>query len=178
MAAKDPHAKGIISAFTRAIHIVDRTEPAVRDMIESDLMDVAGINGSKVRGTVAAGKAVAHKIAGLRAQAIKKAFQYLRANLPSEDDGSGVMIYGKSLATWAQHLNEQDAARIASAISVGLTAGLDNTDIAHRVIGSRRNNGTEGATEITRQHILRLGKGLLRKRKTRMSGDSSDVRTS
>lgn len=87
-----------------------------------------------------------------------------------------LLVYGKSLATWAQHINEQDAARIASAISIGLTSGLDNTDIAHRVIGSRRAKGTEGATEITRQHILRLGQGILRKRKSRMSGDSPDVR--
>jgi hypothetical protein len=84
-------------------------------------------------------------------------------------------IMGHSLATWARGIHAQDTARIATAISTGLTAGDSNTDIAHRVIGSRRNNGVDGVTEITRQHILRLGHGLLKKRKTRMSGHSSDV---
>ena len=84
-------------------------------------------------------------------------------------------IYGHGLATWARAIHSQDAQRISTAISIGLTAGESNTDIAHRVIGSRRNNGADGATEITRQHIYRLGKGLLTKRKSRMRGAASDV---
>ncbi len=79
-------------------------------------------------------------------------------------------IMGHTLATWARGIHAQDTQRIATAISVGLTAGDSNTDIAHRVIGSRRNNGADGVTEVTRQHILRLGHGLLKKRKTRMAG--------
>lgn len=85
-------------------------------------------------------------------------------------------IYGHPLAAWARGIHGQDAQRIATAISVGLSAGEDNTDIAHRVIGSRRHNGANGMTEITRQHIFRLGRGLLNKRKSRMGGASSDVR--
>lgn len=84
-------------------------------------------------------------------------------------------IYGHHIARWARSIAQDDAARIATAISVGLAAGESNTDIAHRVIGSRRNNGTDGATEITRQHILRLGHGLLQKRKSRMGGHTLDV---
>jgi len=79
-------------------------------------------------------------------------------------------VHGRTLASWARDIAAQDAQRIHTAISVGLTAGEDNTDIAHRVIGSRRLNGSNGATEITRQHILHLGRGLLHKRKSRMSG--------
>lgn len=84
-------------------------------------------------------------------------------------------IYGQSLASWARRIAEQDAQRVYSAISIGLTSGLEATDIAHSVIGSRRNNGFEGATEITRQHIFRLGRGLLRRRKTLMRGVRPDV---
>lgn len=84
-------------------------------------------------------------------------------------------IYGHTLPTWARRIAEHDAARIHSAISIGITSGLEATDIAHSVIGSRRNNGVEGATEITRQHIFRLGRGLLRKRKTLMRGLRPDV---
>lgn len=109
--------------------------------------------------------------------------------LPSEDEGhhehdgeawdkhryrtgkkKTLKIHGHGLATWARAIVQQDAQRIATAISVGLSAGLDNTDIAHSVIGSRRNNGIDGATEITRQHIYRLGHGLLQKRKSQMTG--------
>lgn len=84
-------------------------------------------------------------------------------------------IHGHEIAHWARAIAQQDAHRIATAISVGLTAGLDNTDIAHSVIGSRRNNGADGVTEITRQHIYRLGHGLLQKRKSRMGGGALDV---
>lgn len=84
-------------------------------------------------------------------------------------------IYGFHIGQWAHGIAQQDAARIHTALSVGLTAGDDNTDIAHRVIGSRRLNGTNGMTEVTRQHILSLGRGLLQKRKRRMSGTSKDV---
>ncbi len=87
-------------------------------------------------------------------------------------------IHGHSLATWASNIIAHEGALMKTAISVGLTSGLDNTDIAHRVIGSRRNNGAEGVTEITRQHLYRLGRGLLHKRKTRMRGAVPDVQGS
>lgn len=79
-------------------------------------------------------------------------------------------IHGQSLASWARGIAVQDAQRIHTAISIGLTAGEDNTDIAHRVIGSLRSNGVNGMTEITRQHILSLGRGLLHRRKSRLGG--------
>jgi hypothetical protein len=85
-------------------------------------------------------------------------------------------IYGKSLGHWARDISGQELTRIRAAIDLGLSAGDDNTGIAHRVIGSRKHNGINGATEITRQHILNLGRGYLRKRKNRMGGASSDVR--
>lgn len=84
-------------------------------------------------------------------------------------------IHGFKLATWAKAIHSQDANRIATAISVGLTSGESNTDIAHRVIGSRRLNGANGMTEVTRQHLIRLGHGLLVKRKSRMGGAGKDV---
>lgn len=83
-------------------------------------------------------------------------------------------IHGRSLATWAREILGDDLKRIESAIQLGLTSGDSNTDIAHRVIGSRQHNGINGMTEITRQHILALGRGYLRKRKTRMGGASTD----
>lgn len=75
-----------------------------------------------------------------------------------------IRIYGASLAVWAKAIIAQDYARILSALNVGLSAGESNTEIAHRVVGSLDMNGTNGMTEVTRQHILSLGKGYLRRR--------------
>jgi hypothetical protein len=91
------------------------------------------------------------------------------------DKPKNLKIHGYELATWARALCHNDVQRIKTAISIGLTAGEGNTDIAHRVLGSRRNNGTDGQTEVTRQQIYRLGHGLLKQRKTRMGGHPSDV---
>lgn len=85
-------------------------------------------------------------------------------------------IHGHSLATWAAGIIAADAERIETAIRSGISAGETATDIAHRVVGTARIGGSNGATELTRQAILRLGKGYLRRRKTRMSGVKPDVR--
>lgn len=81
---RDPHTQRIVRVFTEAIGHLDESEAAIRDMIEGDLMDVAGINRTKVSDAVSVGKALADKIAALRAHHIKKAFRHLRANLPSD----------------------------------------------------------------------------------------------
>jgi hypothetical protein len=83
-------------------------------------------------------------------------------------------IFGRDLNHWARSLLGNDLKNIESAIKNGILAGDSNTDIAHRVIGSRKHNGVNGMTEITRQHILHLGRGYLRKAKSRMRGSSAD----
>lgn len=94
----------------------------------------------------------------------------------SKEPKEELKVYGRPLHHWARALAGHELTHIEKAIKAGLTAQDDNTAIAHRVIGSRRHNGVNGVTEITRQHILRLGRGYLRKRKTRMSGAPADVR--
>lgn len=81
---QDPHAQHIIRTFMEAINILDASESQIRDAVESDLMDVAGINRTKVGSVVGAGKALAVKIAAIREQHIKAAFRHLRDNLPSD----------------------------------------------------------------------------------------------
>lgn len=82
-------------------------------------------------------------------------------------------IYGRSLHFWARSILGNDLKNIESAIKLGVMAGDSNTDVAHRVIGSRKHNGVNGMTEITRHHILHLGKGYLRKQ-SRMSEAPKD----
>lgn len=80
----DPHAKHIVQTFADAINILDQSEPKIRDLIETRLMDVAGINRTKVSDAVAAGKSLADEISKIRAHHIKAAFRHLRDNLPSD----------------------------------------------------------------------------------------------
>lgn len=66
-------------------------------------------------------------------------------------------VRGLSMARWGSYFARTDAARIDTAIKTGLIAGLDNTEIARKVVGSVGLNGVDGVTEITRQQIARLG---------------------
>lgn len=84
-----------------------------------------------------------------------------------------IKINGQTLATWARSLLNNEMRVVEMAIRTGLQNGADNTEIAHLVIGSRKNNGRNGATELTRQHVLRLAKGYLRA-KSRMSGSATE----
>lgn len=81
---RDPHTQHIIRTFYEAINHIDQSEPLIRDMIESELMDVAGINRTKVSAAITAGNNVAKKIAALRKQHIIRAFRHLRKHLPSD----------------------------------------------------------------------------------------------
>lgn len=69
-----------------------------------------------------------------------------------------VQLEGFSIAQWAHYFSTQDRGRIDAALRSGLVAGLDNTEIARKVIGSLQLLGIDGVTEITRQHIARLGR--------------------
>lgn len=82
-------------------------------------------------------------------------------------------LFGRSLHHWARSILGNDLKNIESAIKNGILAGDSNTDIAHRVIGSRKHNGVNGMTEITRQHILHLGRGYLRKKTRNGPGKTS-----
>jgi hypothetical protein len=81
---RDPHTQHIVRTIYEAINHLDAGEAKIRDMIESELMDVAGVNRMKVSEAVSAGTALAKKIAALRHQHIKQAFRYLRDKLPSD----------------------------------------------------------------------------------------------
>jgi hypothetical protein len=80
---RDPLTQEIIVAFMEAVNHIDASEPAIRDMIEGDLMDVAGINRTKVSDAITAGNDLAKKIATIREKHIKRAFRHLRNKLPN-----------------------------------------------------------------------------------------------
>lgn len=80
--------------------------------------------------------------------------------LPSRTRGR--VVHGNSMAQWAAHMVATDITRIDTAIRNGLLGGLDNTEIARKVVGSLRLRGVDGATEITRQRIIQLAKAAAR----------------
>ena len=80
----DPAGAHIVKTFKEAIDIIDQSEPAIRDMIETHLMDVAGINRTKVSDAMLSRDDLTKKIVALRTHHIKAAFRHLREHLPSD----------------------------------------------------------------------------------------------
>jgi hypothetical protein len=80
----DPAGPHIVKTFHEALDILDQSEPAIRDMIEGGLMDVAGINRTKVSDAMLTKDELTKRIVALRHHHIKAAFRHLRDNLPSD----------------------------------------------------------------------------------------------
>ena len=144
-----------VTVWNTAIHMLDQSEVMIRDVIERDLVNMAGLSGTRFGEAMSAAAQTAARVERIRTKAIKRAFRYLRYELKNP------MIKDRSLAQWAKVLAETDAKRIDNAIRTGLIAGLDNAAIAQRVIGSMSLNGVDGVTEITRQHVIRLGRAAI-----------------
>jgi hypothetical protein len=81
---RDPHTNRIRQVFIDAINHLDKSEPVIRDLIESRLMDIGGISGTKVSAAASAATSLAKEISVIRRKHIREAFQYLRDNLPSD----------------------------------------------------------------------------------------------
>ena len=67
-----------IKAWNTAINIIDKSELEVRDAIERDLADLAGLSGIKYGEAMRAADKLSVKIKAIREAAIKQAFRYLR----------------------------------------------------------------------------------------------------
>jgi hypothetical protein len=72
----------IRKTFQQALDILDQSEPLMREVIESELFDVAGVNNTKRNMSKAATNKVMKKIVAIRTHHLKAAFKHLRANLP------------------------------------------------------------------------------------------------
>lgn len=71
-----------IAQWGQAIAILDESELPLRDMIERDLANIAGVPGTKYGDATKAVDALMKKITRLRVNAIKKAFRLLRDSAP------------------------------------------------------------------------------------------------
>ena len=158
--AKKHEQARLVRVWTTAIGIIDRTEPRLRDLIERELLDVAGIDHTRVGDAMAATKDLMTRVGPIRLNAIKKAFRYVRDKL------SDPKLMGRSLSEWAASISAADAHRIEMAIRSGLLSGFENTEVARQVVGSQRLAGVDGVTEITRRHISHLARQTLKRRKS------------
>ena len=142
-------------AWSKAIMLLDSSEVLTRDLIERELVDIAG----NAMSFYALDKTVKHlmrKIKPVREEAIKLAFRVARSRLGNRP------IMGQSLDVWAREFVKSDLEGINTAIRVGLVNGLDNVEIARKVVGSMAMNGIDGVTEYTRHKIGHLGRAAIR----------------
>lgn len=82
--ARDPAGPHIVKTFHEALDILDQSELHVRDLIETSLMNVAGINKTKVSDAMLSRDELTKKIVAIRHHHIKAAFRHLREHLPSD----------------------------------------------------------------------------------------------
>lgn len=69
--------------FKQALDILDASEPAIREVIESELFDCTGPNSSKKNMSKKAVARAMARIAAIRTDHVKRAFRHLRSNLPN-----------------------------------------------------------------------------------------------
>lgn len=141
-------------AWAKAIIILDASEVLIRDLIERELYGRTGTTTGPTALLIA--RQLAVKVGEIRQEAIKTAFRALRDWL------GDVPILEISLSRWAESFAVKDAKGIDMAIQTGLIAGLDNTEIARKVVGSMGLNGVDGVTEFTRHKIAHLGRAAIK----------------
>lgn len=145
-----------VLAWHKAIMILDASEVLVRDIIERELLDVAGLEHITIGVVNAATKRLMDNIREVRTEAIRTAFQVVRSRLGDEE------IHGHSLATWAQEFLRFDLTNIETAVRTGLIQGKNNMEIARKVVGSMGLNGVDGVSEWTRHRLAHFGKAQIK----------------
>lgn len=80
----DPKLGHIAKTFATSLSILDATEPQIRHLIETSLMDIAGVSGTKISHAAVSAKKLADQINAIRAKAIRAAFRHLRDELPGD----------------------------------------------------------------------------------------------
>lgn len=148
----EPDIKVQLLAWSKAIMVLDASEVLIRDLIERELADVARAAHVKVKDAIIVANRLTARVRAVRERAIKTAFRLVREHV------GDTPIRGHSLATWAQTMLRDDMKGIDTAIRTGLIAGLENIEIARKVVGSMGLNGVDGVTEFTRHKIAHLGR--------------------
>ena len=144
--------------WAKAIMVLDGSEIIIRDLIERDL---AGSQVMPIARILVVTAHLVRKVVQIREHAIKTAFRLLRDRLGDKP------ILDASFAAWAQALARDDAASITAAIQQGLGDGLDSTEIARKVVGTRGLNGVDGCTEFPRHKLAHIGRAAIKESRAR-----------
>lgn len=80
----------------------------------------------------------------------------LNTTLPSNQQLKNIVtarpFQGATLGTWASKIEADDIGRIQRQVQIGLTQGESSQDIGRRVIGTVRQRGRNGITQVTRNN--------------------------
>jgi hypothetical protein len=160
-AAEPKDVRTYVNVWKDAIAIIDNSELPIRDLIERDLVGLAHTSHVKLKDANAITARLLKRIARVRTKAFKAAFRLIRSRIGNKP------IMERTLAAWAQIILGEDTKGIDTAIRTGLIAGLDNTEIARKVVGSMGLSGVDGVTEFTRHKIAHLGRAAIRESRQR-----------
>jgi hypothetical protein len=144
----------IANTFREAIDILDETEPAVREAIESGLMRSNPHRFDRFVGPTTT------EVNAIRLRAFRRIYVTMASFLPPYKD--------IDLDRTIRAIAAREQKSVHMHILRAAMAGLSNTDTAHVIIGSRRLNGVNGLTEQTRRCFSRLGREYLQRRRANM----------
>lgn len=164
--AEPKSVKQIVKVFIGVIAVLDGTEQPMRDYIERGLAQIAGLPHVRLGDYEAVTKRLMARLTVIRTRAMKKAFRYARAELGDEP------ILDHKLAVWAATILREDLKGIDTAIRTGLIAGLENTEVARKVVGTIGLDGGDGVTEYTRHKIAHLARAAVKAFRKANSGEA------
>lgn len=75
-----PSKSKTFNTWSMAISILDKSEVEIRDLIERDLQDIAGVSGTRYGTAMRVVDRLMVKIKSIRIQAVKQAFRFIRDN--------------------------------------------------------------------------------------------------
>lgn len=142
----------VIGTFQQAIRIMDVSEVELRDLIEREAANFEG--RKRLVWSIRAINRLQSEVRHIRTEAIKAAFRHIRDNLSQVPRRDAVA-----------RLIAEDVNHVDTLIRSGLQAGLSGSAIAQSVTGTMLLDGMDGATEMTRQKIARMGLAIIKRGK-------------
>lgn len=138
--------------------------PTARQLKRAELLvqDIAAIRGSTHREVERALNAVFRDFVVEEGKFLKKAVEasvpvQLNTTVPPLGQLHALVterpFEGRVLREWARSLRATDLKRIEDQIKIGITQGETGPAISRRIIGTRRFQGRDGVTQLTRRNI-------------------------
>lgn len=138
---------GLTPANLRRLQLLERSIKATRARAWSEINDLW------ITELVALAKSEPETVAGMFQTVAPVQLDFL---MPAASQLRALVttmpFEGKTMKQWADGIRQADLDRIMSQIRIGLVSGEPTPQIARRIVGSARQRGTNGVTEITRRN--------------------------